>query len=144
MSIQTLIGHNYGGLAIIFALLLGLVQISPIKLNPWSTIAKWIGRAINGEMMKEIRDVRTEQSRAKEEAAKQWAILARTHILRFDDELYNGTKHSKEYFVQQLADIDAYESYCNDHPDFRNSCATVAIEHIRHVYAQCLEEHKFI
>ena len=26
------------------------------------------------------------------------AVLARTHILRFQDELYNNVKHSKEYF----------------------------------------------
>lgn len=29
------------------------------------------------------------------------AILARTHILRFDDELLNDIHHSKEYFSQQ-------------------------------------------
>ena len=46
------------------------------------------------------------------------AILARTHILRFDDELLNDIKHSKEYFSQQLQDIDTYESYCQLHPEF--------------------------
>lgn len=70
------------------------------------------------------------------------AILARTHILRFDDELLNDIKHSKEYFSQQLQDIDTYESYCQIHPDFKNSYATAAIEHIRKTYAALLEEHK--
>lgn len=70
------------------------------------------------------------------------AILARTHILRFDDELLNDIKHSKEYFSQQLQDIDTYESYCQLHPDFKNSYATAAIDHIRHTYSQLLEEHK--
>lgn len=70
------------------------------------------------------------------------AILARTHILRFDDELLNDIKHSKEYFSQQLQDIDTYESYCQIHPDFKNSYATAAIDHIRKTYAALLEEHK--
>lgn len=70
------------------------------------------------------------------------AILARTHILRFDDELLNDIKHSKEYFSQQLQDIDTYESYCQIHPDFKNSYATAAIDHIRKTYASLLEEHK--
>lgn len=70
------------------------------------------------------------------------AILARTHILRFDDELLNDIKHSKEYFCQQLQDIDTYESYCQIHPDFKNSYATAAIEHIKKTYSQLLEEHK--
>lgn len=70
------------------------------------------------------------------------AILARTHILRFDDELLNDIKHSKEYFSQQLQDIDTYEAYCQLHPDFKNSYATAAIEHIKKTYAQLLEGHK--
>ena len=49
------------------------------------------------------------------------AVLARTHILRFDDELLNGVKHSKEYFRQQLDDIDTYDEFCDKHPKFQNS-----------------------
>lgn len=72
------------------------------------------------------------------------AKLARTHILRFDDELYNGIRHSREYFVQTLEDIDVYERYCEAHKDFQNSYAVEAIKHIRKVYNQCMEQHKFI
>ena len=67
------------------------------------------------------------------------AILARTHILRFDDELINGVEHSKEYFSQQLQDIDTYEAYCQAHPDFRNNYAVIASEHIKKVYAELLD-----
>lgn len=133
-----------GSLALILAGVLTLIQIAPIKINPWSWLATHIGRALNHEMMAEVKGIKAEQAKAAEEAAKQWAILARTHILRFDDELYNGTRHSKEYFMQQLADIDTYEDYCIKHPDFRNSSAMIAIEHIKQTYARCLAEHKFI
>jgi hypothetical protein len=67
------------------------------------------------------------------------AILARTHILRFDDELINGLEHSKEYFSQQLQDIDTYEAYCQAHPDFKNNYAVIASEHIKKVYAELLD-----
>lgn len=70
------------------------------------------------------------------------AILARTHILRFDDELLNDIKHSKEYFSQQLQDIDTYEAYCQIHPEFKNSYATAAIGHIRKTYDELLDKHK--
>lgn len=68
------------------------------------------------------------------------AILARTHILRFDDELINGIDHSKEYFSQQMQDIDTYEAYCKAHPDFRNNYAVIASEHIKKTYAELLEK----
>lgn len=71
------------------------------------------------------------------------AVLARTHILRFDDELMNGMDHSQEYFRQQLDDIDTYEKYCEGHPDFRNSYAVSAIKHIRDTYQLLLEKHEF-
>ena len=73
--------------------------------------------------------------------AQNQAILARTHILRFDDELLNDIKHSKEYFSQQLQDIDTYEAYCQIHPNFKNSYATAAINHIRKTYDELLEKH---
>ena len=62
------------------------------------------------------------------------ATLARTHILRFDDELINGIHHSKEYFQQTLEDVDTYEKYCKNHPDYKNNTCTLAIDHIRNVY----------
>jgi len=74
--------------------------------------------------------------------AQNQAILARTHILRFDDELLNDIKHSKEYFSQQLQDIDTYEAYCQIHPNFKNSYATAAINHIRKTYDELLEKHE--
>lgn len=72
------------------------------------------------------------------------ATNARTRILRFDDELINGVRHSREYFQQTLEEIDTYETYCNKHPDYKNSACTLAIQHIRSVYAKLLDERAFI
>ena len=59
---------------------------------------------------------------------------------RFDDELINGVEHSKEYFSQQLQDIDTYEAYCAIHPDFKNNYAVIASEHIKKTYKELLEQ----
>ena len=42
-------------------LLLTLIQITPIKINPWSAIAKAIGRAINGEVIGMLSEVKSKQ-----------------------------------------------------------------------------------
>ena len=31
-----------------------LIQVAPIKVNPWSAVAKAIGRAINGEVIAKV------------------------------------------------------------------------------------------
>lgn len=59
------------------------------------------------------------------------AILARTHILRFADDLRNGVHHSEEYFRQQILDCDTYDTYCRNHPDFSNGLTIVASKYIR-------------
>lgn len=71
------------------------------------------------------------------------ATLARTHILRFDDELTNGIHHSREYFQQTLEDVDTYERFCAAHPNYKNNTCTLAIEHIKRVYAELQDKRAF-
>ena len=70
------------------------------------------------------------------------AVLARTHILRFSDELKNGIEHSNEYFRQQLDDCDTYNRYCQAHPEFKNSYTEIADRHIKETYERLTKEGK--
>ena len=54
----------------------------------------------------ELKGIKSAIEALSDKVDRNQAILARTHILRFDDELINGIDHSKEYFSQQLQDID--------------------------------------
>lgn len=72
------------------------------------------------------------------------AVLSREHILRFDDELINGVKHTKEYFRQMLDDIDTYEKFCEAHPDFKNSYTVEAASHIRFTYERLRDKGEFV
>lgn len=70
------------------------------------------------------------------------AILARTHILRFSDEIKNGMKHSNEYWRQQLDDCDTYDRFCEEHPNFKNSYTLVANNHIKETYKELVKNGK--
>lgn len=70
------------------------------------------------------------------------AVLARTHILRFSDELYNGVKHSQEYFQQQLDDIETYNQFCAGHPKFANGRTKAAAKYIESEYDRLFKAHK--
>lgn len=97
----------------------------------------------NDGTRKELRQISEQMERLSEKVDANAAVLARTHILRFDDELLNGVTHSQEYFRQQMDDIDTYEDFCNGHPEFRNSYTTIASEHIRDTYKKLLEKREF-
>lgn len=130
-----------GGLLLILAT---LIQITPIKINPWSWMAKHLGRAINGEVLKEVNVIKGDVKELKENDAEQWASLSRTHILRFGDEILHGVVHSKEHFDQILIDISKYEAYCKDHPEYLNNIANATIHQIKRTYQKCLDEGSFL
>ena len=137
-----------GGILII---LLTLIEITPIKLNPWSKICRWIGKQTQHDLTLKIdtiqEDLKTVKSDLKDlqyaDALKE-AQECRYRILRFADECYLGQLHSKEHFGQILSDISTYEKYCEDHPDFPNSVAILAIEQIKGRYNKHLKNHDFL
>ena len=90
-----------------------------------------------------LRAIETAIEKLSEKVDENNAVLARTHILRFSDEIQNGILHSQEYFRQQLADIDTYDQYCVSHPGFQNSYAVSASRHIRATYERLLAKGEF-
>ena len=147
MNIQELLLGG-GGVAL---LLLSLVEISPIKINPWSSLAKWLGRAINADVIKELETVKTAQAETRERLEahistndKREADNCRSRILRFNNELIREIPHTKEEFLEVLKDIDDYERYCREHTDYANGRAVHAIANIGRVYDERLEKHDFI
>lgn len=133
---------KYGGGACI--LLMTLIQIAPIKINPWNWIGRMIGRAINGEVLEKVNTLSVDVKELKAEGEEQWASLSRSHILRFGDELLHGVPHSKEHFDHILLDISKYEKYCDEHPKYKNNITNATIKQIKNTYQKCLEENKFL
>lgn len=143
MTLETIkqIGLYGGGILI---LLMTFVQITPIKLNPWTWLGRCIGRAINGEVLEKVDSLSVDVKNNKDGADEEWAELRRTHILRFGDEIRQGLSHSEEHFNQVLYDIHKYELYCNSHKDYENDKAITTIKLIKDAYAKCMTENKFL
>lgn len=131
--------------------LLTLVEIAPIKLNPWSVLGRAIGRAINSEVLRELEEVRAaqkaSQQRLDEHIRSSETFEADTHrrrILSFNNELLRGLPHTREDFIDILAEIDAYNGYCELHPDYPNQRAEHAIHNIGRVYDERLKMRDFL
>ena len=131
-----------GGGAVL--IIMTLIQITPIKINPWSWIAKKIGRAINGEVLDKVNVLNQELADHKAKSEERHATLCRAHILRFGDEVLHGIPHSKEGYDNILLDIDSYEEYCDKHPGYKNNVAVATIKHIKHMYQKHLQEDSFL
>lgn len=131
--------------------LLTLIQIAPIKVNPWSAILEWLGNQTNKALLAkmeafeaDMKGVKAEVDTIRDENREIHAKDCRVRILRFADEIYLGQPHSHEHFKQILGDITHYEKYCDAHPEFENQIAVAAIAQIKDTYNERLKKHDFL
>lgn len=147
MTLHEILSGGGAGLV----LLLSLLEVAPIKFNPWSALAKMLGRAINGEMMAKIDAIQTAQAAQGkkldshiQQDEENYADGLRERILRFNSELLRGEQHTREGFIEILSVVDKYEAYCRDHPDYPNNRSVFAIQNIKRVYVERLQKRDFL
>lgn len=128
----------------VLLIIMTLVQVTPIKINPWSWLGRCIGRVINGEVIAKVDELNKELADHKAKSEERHATLCRAHILRFGDEVLHGIPHSKEGYDNILLDIDSYEEYCDKHPCYKNNVAIATIQHIKKMYQIHLEKDSFL
>lgn len=142
MTLSELLGR----IALIAAALSFVIQISPIKLNPWSWVARKIGKAINHDINDKVdllsKKVDKLQAGQDENAAK----LAREKILEFGDDLIYQPerRHSKDRFDDVVQHITEYDGYCKEHPEFKNHMTETTTRLILNTYEKCMREHSFL
>lgn len=147
MSLKDILLNGSGLLVV----LLTVIQITPIKVNPWSALAKCLGKAINADVLQKLQEVEDAQKETRkrldahiEVDNERNADGHRLRILQFSNELLRDIPHTQEEFIEALAEIDFYEDYCDDHPKYENNRAVHAIAHIKRVYNERLDKHDFL
>lgn len=143
---ETLVG---GGLGLV--VLLSLVQVSPLKIDPWHTIGRAVGRVINGDVLCKLEALENAQRESKQDLERHIAIddernadLHRARILQFNNELLRDIPHTREDFIEILSEIDNYDRYCENHEGYQNNRAVHAIANIGRVYDDRLKKHDFL
>ena len=135
----------------VLILLLTIIELVPIKINPWSKLAENIGKAFNKPALDKITSVEQQLKKTNEKLdghiandELQKAEDARAAALRFNNELLRGIPHTREEFFEVLQKIDIYEEYCDKHKDYENNRAVHAIANINRVYDERLAKHDFL
>ncbi len=132
---------NGGG---VLVAVLTLVQIAPVKVNPWSWLLKKLGRAINAEVLEQVQrtEKKLDEHIDQDEAGR--ATQERAYILAFNRQLMAGERHTREEFWEALASIDRYHKYCDAHPEYPNERAVHAIHNIGRVYDERQRKNDFL
>lgn len=133
---------------ILFGLSL-IIEISPLKINPWAWIMHKIRQLSGSErqfniIVEDLKELKEDFVEEKENRSKEYALTLRYRILRFGDEIRHHARHSEEHFNQVLEDIDDYEKYCADHPQFKNNKTVTTISRIKEAYQNCCKQGDFL
>lgn len=138
------LGQLVGYIALLVALLSTCLEVSKIKINPWSWLAKTIGRAINGEVLEKVNETKVQLDEHIRIDDERNADLHRARILQFNTDLLHNINHTEEDFNEILYNIDCYERYCKEHEEYKNNRAVHAIRNIKRVYDECMKNHTFL
>lgn len=111
--------------------------------------SSWVGDWLKARREKKSGMVTTNQildavKSLRADFDEEKAIQARVRIVKFNDEILTDQRHSKESFDQVLSDIDTYDRYCSEHPQFVNSKTKLSSENIRNTYRSCEDRHTFL
>ena len=137
MSLQEIINiiqQNPNTVPIIIVILMSILEISKIKINPWSMLGHLIGRFLGLNFISDKIDA------LEKKVDENQATTIRVRILRFEDDLQAQKKCSKDSWNQVMDDIRRYKEYVDTHPEFMNEITTASINHIRKSYSEHLEK----
>ena len=110
-----------------------LIDVSPLKIDPWKWIIKGIGNLIFGEMRKEISEMKQDVSDLKRDFEDNKAKEKRWHILDFVNACRRGEDHSREEWSHAMSELAEYEVYCELHK-ITNGVIEEDAKYLRHLY----------
>ena len=125
------------------AVLSVVVQISPIKCNPWSRIFGWIGKVINAELIKKVeaQDAKIDSFRRDMDENEKDRI--RYEVLSFANECRRHIDHTKEEFDHIISLKAKYEAILK-RTDDKNGVFDADYQYIIEIYNTCLRENSFL
>lgn len=127
-------GEMAGWALVMIILLFSMVQVSPLKLNPWDKVLGWFGKKTNGAMHEQMKEL-------KKQVSDLWINAHRQSILTFARECRANIDHDAEEWNHILSVADEYEIYCQKNV-VSNGVVKADTEYIRGLYQELSREHK--
>ena len=131
----------------------GLIQIAPIKINPWSAIFKWISKAITGdacskidgllEKVNKIDGLVEKVDKIESDVQTNEKDRIRWEVLDFANSCRNGRRHTRDEFQHIIALNDKYKELLLVTND-TNGVFEAEYEYIKKLYAERLEKNDFL
>ena len=114
----------------------GLIEVTPIKVNPLSLLLKWVGSRVNGEMLKRI-----DKLEANVDTNEMDRI--RWEVLDFANSCRNGRRHTQDEFEHIVTLVKKYEGLL-EKLGKENGVFEMEYKYIVRLYEKCQQDNDFI
>lgn len=128
----------------------GLLQIVPIKINPWSALLKWISKTITGDACKKIDalvlkvdKIDQDVNKINQDVTNNEKDRIRWEILDFANSCRNNRRHTRDEFQHIVALNDKYIDLLKKTND-KNGVFELEYDYIQKIYAERLEKNDFL
>ena len=139
MTLGEIVGS---GFALLF-LSTGLIEITPIKLNPLTAILSWIGNRMNGKLISKVDNLEEKTDALEKKIDMNEIDRIRWEILNFANSCRNGHRHTKDEFEHIIALHEKYNTILEEH-DMQNGLVTIEYGYIEDIYKHCLQKNSFV
>lgn len=113
-----------------------LIQVAPIKVNPWNKLLSWIKSALIGELETDVKELKKDFENEKV-STKRW------NILDFANTCRNGRLHTKEEWQHVISQLKEYEVFI-DERQIENGVIEEEAKYLRKLYAERNEKNDFL
>lgn len=124
-------------------LVLTLVQISPLKINPWS----WVGRQIKNVFVGDISEKLDKMAAKIDELESRFSAdkiaSVRWRVLDFGNSCLQGRRHTKEEWDHCISELSEYEHYCRENK-IDNGVMEEMAKYLRKNYQERWEKKDFL
>ena len=130
----------------LWSIILGLsvfIQITPIKINPWSTLFKWIGNWINADTRKDITEIKTIVTNQQNTIDENEKDRIRWEILDFANSCRNGRRHTKDEYQHIITLRDKYNNLLEKTGE-KNGVFEAEYQYILELYAERQRKNDFL
>lgn len=120
------------------------VQFTPaIKLSPITAILKWIGKAINGEVLERIAGLEKRADEQRYSIDENEMDRIRWEVLDFANDCRNDVKHTKDEF-EHIIDLNTKYHVLLDRYEKENGVFDAEYEYILELYRKCQRNNNFL
>ena len=152
-SVSTPILSETGSLVTLFISVVGIlsaiIEIAPIKVNPWSKLFKWIGSCMLGSTNQEIAEIKTDVEKINDSILELDSKVdsnemdrIRWEVLDFANSCRNGRQHHKEEFDHIIDMNHKYHVLLKDEKS--NGVYEMAFKYIERTYENNLMNNSFL